>query len=226
MRIKKGDGLILLGMLLIFASGALTVWNMYDENRARQSAETVIEQLQEELTVQAPPETVPEETQPPVIPEETEPPEPVPYYRQEPVGEMPAKMISGRPYIGVLSIPVLGLELPVIQTWNYSDLRRSPCRYVGSAYTDDLVIAAHNYVSHFGNLKKLQTGDQILFTDMDGNVFTYEVAVLETLQPTAVEEMTSGEWPLSLFTCTIGGKLRVTVRCDLIGEEENLNSPA
>ena len=65
MRIKKGDGLILLGMLLIFAAGALTVWNMYDENRARQSAETVIEQLQEELTVQTPPETVPEETQPP-----------------------------------------------------------------------------------------------------------------------------------------------------------------
>ena len=50
---------------------------------------------------------------------------------------------------------------------------------------------------------------------MDGNVFRYEVVELETLMPTAIEEMTSGDWDLTLFTCTIGGGSRVTVRCEL-----------
>ena len=76
------------------------------------------------------------------------------------------------------------------------------------------MIAAHNYSSHFGRLKNLSQGDEVTFTDVDGNVFSYVVAALETLSPYAVEEMTSGGWDLTLFTCTIGGKSRVTVRCE------------
>ena len=54
------------------------------------------------------------------------------------------------------------------------------------------------------------------FTDMDGNVFSYQVADIEILQPGDVEELCSGEWPLTLYTCTIGGRTRITVRCELI----------
>ena len=38
---------------------------------------------------------------------------------------------------------------------------------------------------------------------------------LETLSPFAIEEMTGGNWDLTLFTCTVGGQYRVTVRCVL-----------
>ena len=233
MRIKRGSGLIMLGLALIIGAFGLMFWNMYDENRAQASTEGVMEQLQNEIPDYHPAEPyVPRETQnhdkPDLsdpaarLPEEQE----IPDYQLDPQREMAVKIVNGRPYIGVLSIPVLGLELPVIQEWNYPDLRIAPCRYVGSVYTDNLVIAAHNYISHFGNLKHLQPGDPIIFTDMEGNKFHYEVDLLETLEPTAVEEMTSGDWELSLFTCTIGGKLRVTVRCILIGEEPNLVDPA
>lgn len=204
MRTGKGNGLILLGLLMMLGAGGLAIRNEYDDNRAQQSAEAVLEQLRGEWTDR---ETLQEETEPPAD------------CSRKPAGEMPIEMIDGRPYVGVLAIPALDLELPVIGTWNDSDLRRAPCRYTGSAYSDDLVIAAHNYQSHFGNLKNLRAGDRIILTDVVGNVFTYEVAVLEILQPTAVEEMTSGRWPLSLFTCTAGGKLRVTVRCDPVGEK-------
>ena len=51
---------------------------------------------------------------------------------------------------------------------------------------------------------------------MDGNVFNYEVVAKETLMPTAIEEMASGDWALTLFTCTVGGSYRVTIRCDLV----------
>ena len=233
MRIKKGSGLIILGLALIVGAFGLTFWNMYDENRAQASTDGIMEQLQDQIPDYHPAEPyVPRETQnhnkPDLsdpaarLPEEQE----IPDYQLDPQREMVVKVINGRPYIGVLSIPLLGLELPVIQEWNYPDLRIAPCRYVGSVYTGDLVIAAHNYIAHFGNLKHLQPGAPITFTDMEGNKFHYEVAVLETLEPTAVDEMTSGEWDLSLFTCTIGGKMRVTVRCILIGEEPNLGDLA
>ena len=77
----------------------------------------------------------------------------------------------------------------------------------------DYVIVAHNYASHFGRLKNLILGDIVIFTDMDGNEFRYKVAYIETLAGTAIEEMQSGEWDLTLFTCTPGGKSRVTIRC-------------
>ena len=91
-----------------------------------------------------------------------------------------------------------------------------PAMTRSSVYTDDLVIAGHNYRSHFGKLVNLTEGDEITFTDVDGNVFFYEVAARETLMPTAVEEMTSGDWDLTLFTCTFSGSNRTTLRCERV----------
>ena len=66
------------------------------------------------------------------------------------------------------------------------------------------------------NLNNLSQGDEITFTDMDGNLFRYEVAALEVLSPFAVEEMTTGDWDLTLFTCTVGGQSRIAVRCESV----------
>lgn len=190
---NKGKHLILLGLLLIAAALLLTGYNLYDALRAARAADQAAAKLEALL-----PETAPN----------------TPDYLLHPEMEMPVQEIDGVGYIGTLRVPALGLELPVISQWSYPMLKRAPCRYVGSAYLDNLVIAAHNYNSHFGGLKKLSPGDAITFTDVDGNVFCYEVAALETLAPTAIEEMTDGGYALTLFTCTPGGASRVTVRCD------------
>lgn len=190
---NKGKHLILLGLLLIAAALLLTGYNLYDALRAARAADQAAAKLEALL-----PETAPN----------------TPDYLLHPEMEMPVQEIDGVGYIGTLRVPALGLELPVISQWSYPMLKRAPCRYVGSAYLDNLVIAAHNYNSHFGGLKKLSPGDAVTFTDVDGNVFCYEVAALETLAPTAIEEMTDGGYALTLFTCTPGGASRVTVRCD------------
>ncbi|MBQ4642951.1 MAG: sortase, partial [Oscillospiraceae bacterium] len=122
--------------------------------------------------------------------------------------------IEGIKYIGTLEIPKIGLKLPVISEWSYPNLKIAPCRYFGSAYLDNIVIAAHNYKSHFREIENLSSGDEIIFTDTDGNVFVYSVGAKEVLPPTAIEEMTSGEWDLTLFTCNPAGTFRVAIRCD------------
>lgn len=211
---NKGKFLIITGLLLIAAALFLTVYNLYDEVRARRSVMETMACI--EADIPANPSTepleIPEEANTTASLEEVE----VPDYLLNPDMEMPTENINGIDYIGILRIPALELELPVISEWSYPRLKIAPCRYTGSAYQDDLIIAAHNYNSHFGNLKNLREGDTATLTDMDGNVFTYEMAELEILQPTDIEGMDSGEWDLTLFTCTIGGSSRVTARFERV----------
>lgn len=210
---RKGTIWITLGLLLIAAALFITGRNLWESRQAEESALEIIDHL-DEIIPSLPTEGI-DET---IFAGESLLEDEIPDYILNPNMEMPTEAIDGNEYIGVLEIPTLDLKLPVMSDWSYPKLKIAPCRYVGSAYVGDLVIAAHNYTAHFGHLKSLHIGDEITFTDVDGNVFLYEVLELETLMPTAIEEMTDGDWDLTLFTCTIGGKSRVTVRCVLVEE--------
>ena len=141
----------------------------------------------------------------------------IPDYLLNPEMEMPEVSLpelEEAGCIGILEIPSINIKLPVLSTWSYSLLKKAPCRYTGSIYLDNMVIAAHNSEAHFKKISNLQKGDIVTFTDAVGNVFTYSVAGIELLKPDEVDNMTNGQWPLTLFTCTYGGASRVTVRCE------------
>lgn len=82
--------------------------------------------------------------------------------------------------------------------------------------TDDLVIIAHNYPSHFGNLKNIYVGDIVCFKDMDGIVYQYEVAKTDVVESTAIEEVTNSGFSLTLLTCTYSGQNRIAVWCEKV----------
>ena len=189
------------GLLLIAAALALAAYNVIDAQRAARSAAQALEALSQTTAVSA------------AEPEEASA-DNAPAYLADPEMPMPTVSFDGNDYIGRVDVPSLGLSLPVISEWSYPRLKIAPCRYTGSAYLDNLIIAAHNYSSHFGNLNRLNNGDTVTFTDVDGNQFTYAVSLIEDLPGTAIEEMQAGEWDLTLFTCTLGGRSRVTVRCE------------
>lgn len=129
--------------------------------------------------------------------------------------EMPTENVKGNQYIGILEFSERDLCLPVMSEWSYGRLRIAPCRYTGSVYSKDIVICGHNYSRHFGTLKNLKQGEKVCFTDVNGNLFRYSVMRTEILKPNEVDRMTAGDWDLTMFTCTYGGKTRVTVRCRL-----------
>ena len=204
---KRGKLCTALGLLLLLAALGLTAYNLWRDAMASMSVDVVLERLtptlssrQSELPALSSGEALEEAF--------------VPDYVLNPERAMPEENIDGRSYIGVLDIPALGLSFPIISEWSYDALQIAPCRYSGSAYLDNLVIAGHNYRSHFASLPQLQPGDTVTFTDMDGNVFSYAVSSLETPSPYAVSDMTSGDWDLTLFTCTVGGQSRLAIRCD------------
>ena len=218
-RNRKGTLWMVCGLILIAAALALAGYNIADEKQAAASASQALAQLQAEIPVVSAAQTEqtsagePEDT--PVSQPDTAGEVEIPDHILNPEMDMPEQTVNGWNYIGFLEIPALELSLPIISRWSDAALKAAPCRYVGSAYTNDLVIAGHNYRSHFANLKNVPEGSPVYFTDMDGNRFSYEVTLIETLHSTDVEEMQSGDWDLSLFTCTMNGQYRATVRCNL-----------
>ena len=161
---------------------------------------------------------MPTETpEPTPSPEPTSTPTPAPtgkLYERVPGIEMPGEKVNGHEYIGTLSIPSLGLKVPVQRNWSYENLSVSPCRYSGSAYADNLTIIAHTY--HFGKLSSLALDATVTFTDMENNVFRYVVREKNTISPNDANEIAHSGYDLTLVTCTISGTKRVAVYCERV----------
>ena len=203
---KAGTIFITAGSLLLAAALLLVGYNLVDEYRAGQTANHVMQILQQQM-----PETPSDgmRMQEDASPKQME----LPDYVLNPDMEMPIQEIEGNDYIGLLEIPSLGISLPVMSEWSYPKLKLAPCRYHGSAYTGSLTIAAHNYRTHFGPVRDVSAGTQVFFTDVKGRRFSYEVSAVETIEATAIEDAVSEAWDLTLITCTPGGQARVAVHC-------------
>ena len=210
---KAGVAIMAAGAVLIISALLLFLYNRNQDATAGQEAESLLESVEAVIEAQA-------ARKPSPVPDASPSPTPI-----DPT--MPTVTIDGYEYIGYVEVPVLELKLPVMAEWDYDRLKIAPCRQFGSTRTDDLVIAAHNFDSHFGRLKDLAAGETVLFTDMDGIVSTYSVTRIETLDPNSVEAVQNSGHDLVLYTCTKGGRTRVTVFCDRVPDSAgSASSPA
>ena len=205
---KIGNTLILLGLLLLLGAGGLTAYNIWDGIRAERASQHIIQEMDIGQDLVEALDREPDDDP-----------------------EMPVIEVEGYYYIGILEIPSLQLTLPVMDRWDYTRLKISPCVYSGSYKTDDLVICAHNYARHFSPVKRIDIGADVYLITVDCRVYHYQVTNRETLQPGAVENMientnnttdetVTNEWDLTLFTCNTGGQTRCAVRCARIREEK------
>lgn len=204
---KAGIAFVTLGAVLILSALLLFLHNQREADLAGKEAESLLLEVQSAITqrmtqTQEPSQVEGEaETQPDLDP------------------ELPVVTIQGFDYVGYVDIPALELTLPVLDDATYYHLQFAPCRQQGSSRTDDLVIAAHNYKTHFGKLNQLVPGDHVIFTDMDGIRWMYLVSTIETVDPYDVDEVLNSDYALVLYTCTVGGQNRVTVFCTRASED-------
>ena len=192
---NKGKLFIIVGVFLILISLTMTFYNKYEDFNACKQARAALDAFKSEVVVQN---------------------HIVESLTTEEVKEMKTVNINGDEFIGTITIPVLNLELPVMSEYSYSRLKKAPCRYYGNLFTNDLIICAHAYETFFANLIKLKQNDLIVFTDVDGNNYAYEVLEIEILKPTDVDKMVNNEFDLTLYTCTSDNMNRVTVRCNRV----------
>lgn len=192
---SKGKILVIIGVFLILISLTMTIYNKYEDLKAGKDANETLNIIKNEITSQKHVvDTLPTDE----------------------VREMKTININGDEFIGTITIPSINLELPVLSKFSNSNLKKAPCRYYGNLFTNDLIICAHAYETFFANLNKLKQNDLIIFTDVDGNIYTYEVLEVEVLKETDVEKMVNNEFDLTLYTCTYDNTGRVTVRCNRV----------
>ena len=159
MRQKIGRVCMVLGALLILAAAALLAYNKWDASRADKASQEVLGELEQTLNA-----AIEEKAKSDTVALQPE---------LDPTQEMTVTELNGWDYIGYLSIPSIGLELPVMSQWSYEGLKIAPGRYSGSTYADNMVVCAHNYAKHFSPIKWLTEGAQVYFTDkMESSHFT------------------------------------------------------
>lgn len=188
---KLGKYLIILGVILIIVSLSLFTFNNLEDYHASKNSFEVLEMIDdnkiEEIVTNVSNLTKQEEN---VI------------------------NVRGNDYIGIIEIPALNLELPIMSEFTYDKLKIAPCRYFGSIQTNDLVICGHSYLAHFGNLYKLQPKDIIIINDFHKQ-YIYEVEAIEILEATDINNMLDSQFDLTLYTCTKDSLRRVTIRANL-----------
>ena len=130
---------------------------------------------------------------------------------------------------GKIEIPVTGLKTPIISYSEYSksSLETSVCVVYSTTGEENTqgsginkpgntVIAGHNYRNSrfFSNNKKLNIGDKIYITDLEGKRMTYTIYNKFETDDTDTEYMTrdtQGAVEISLTTCTDDSKARLII---------------
>ena len=206
MRKKISIALIILGALLLISATALVVYNVKKAEKCSENSQKVLLEMKE---------LIPEEF---VVDKEEE------NFQQIIDGvdeffmeEKEYIEIDGNKYIGIVRIPQINVELPVMKDWSYKKMDTAPCVYDGSLENNDLIIMAHNYKGFFIDLDELSSGSIIEFVKCDGELIKFEVNNVETIGGWNTEALKEhNDWDLTLFTCTYSGYSRVVVRADLV----------
>ncbi len=198
----KGYLLISLGTIFIIIAASLLYYNLNLEKEAKTVADRIVPEIIKEIkTNQGKSDAV---IQP------ASQTESVQHKTNEKYLELNSKK-----YMGILTFPSLGLELPILASYVYKDLMTAPCCYSGNP-AGYMVIAAHNFKAHFGNIYKLSKGDTILFTDIEGNVTQYKVMLQKEVNVEDIDKFFDMHYDLTLITCNYLGNKRVMVGCEKV----------
>lgn len=121
--------------------------------------------------------------------------------------------------IGVINIPSINVNYPILSTYTDELLKIAPCRFHGPNPNEvgNVCIAGHNYKNSkfFSKVPNLQLGDKIEITDLSGRMLTYTVYDKFIVNPDELEctsQLTNGNKEITLITCTNDNKQRHIIK--------------
>ena len=212
MRKKTGIVLVVLGAVLLAAALLSALYNSSRDSRAGAKSDEILGELRGLIGEKASEHSAENEDETDFPTEDDAAAEVVPAAEREPA----PISVNGHDCIGYIEIPSLELALPVLAEWNDEKLDVAPCRHFGSAATDDLVIAGHNFKRHFSYLSRLKGGENVTFTDTAGVTHYYTVTSVKPVSEENVDAVQNSGHDLVLYTCTFMGDIRTAVFCDRI----------
>lgn len=126
---------------------------------------------------------------------------------------------KGYKIIGIIKIPNIELEYPILETTNNTTMRLSITKFWGNGVNEigNLSLAGHNNYdgTMFGRTKQLEIGDKIELTDMKGitkNYIIYEKFITDPNNISIIETNEFGTREVTLITCSNGNKERLILK--------------
>ena len=213
-----------LSIFLLCVLSSYAIYAEYDRNKSEQVSQEILagitfepetEIIEEEVTVIIL-NAIPEEEE---IVAETQ------IVQTEVEVEVPQEQRSvandGTEYysIGVINIPSINVNYPILSTYSDALLKIAPCKFHGPNPNEvgNLCIAGHNYRNSkfFSKVPDMELGDIIEITDLRGNTVTYAVYDMFIVNPDELEctsQLTGGRREITLITCTDDNKQRHIVK--------------
>ena len=122
--------------------------------------------------------------------------------------------IDGADFVGVIEMPRYESVLPVCANWGH--LTKYPCRFSGSIYDSTLQIGATSQKGQYDFYREISVGDTVIFTDVEGNQYTYTVTNLQYEKHADQITLDREESSLTLFIKNVYDFEYLIISCDIM----------
>ena len=129
------------------------------------------------------------------------------------------EQIDGYKVIGIINIPKLNIEYPILEKTNEHSLKLSITKFYGEKINQkgNVVLAGHNNLNKkmFGKINKLENGDIIELTDSQMVTVKYQVFNKYVIDPNDIDcifPIDENTREVTLITCTNRDKNRLVVK--------------
>ncbi len=127
--------------------------------------------------------------------------------------------IEGYKVVGIINIPKINIEYPILEKTNKESLKLSITKFYGEKINQigNVVLAGHNNLNNkmFGKIDKLENGDIIELTDSQMVTIKYEVFDKYIIDPndiSCIYPVDENSREVTLITCTNRDKNRLIVK--------------
>ena len=129
--------------------------------------------------------------------------------------------LSGYEVTGILQIPDLNRSWPIIASGDAAATAKIPSIYGGNPASGDLVIADGADNQQFSGLKDLPDGSEVVFTDISGHEYRYQLATVETVPSSKLSAIARHRerWDAAIITPNFSGRSQIVIR--LVKAENN-----
>lgn len=126
---------------------------------------------------------------------------------------------KGQKVIGLIEIPAIDLEYPILEKTTKLAMATSISRYYGGEINElgNVSLAGHNNYSGtmFGRNKNLKKGDKVLLTDLTGKTLEYEIFDIFVTHPDDTKVLETKDKTIrevTLITCKNGRSERLIIK--------------
>lgn len=129
--------------------------------------------------------------------------------------------LSGYEVTGILQIADLNQSWPIIASGNAAATAKIPSIYGGNPASGNLVITDSADNRQFTGIKNLPDGSEVVFTDISGREYRYQIATVETVPNSKLSAISRHRerWEAAIITPNFSGRSQIVTR--LVKSENN-----